>query len=62
MARDGQLSLGSGVVGSTGLAPVISLVVSSSGCQLAVFASRKLPWDHLDPQLPAFDTMPPLPG
>lgn len=30
--------------------------------QMAVFASRKLPWDHLDPQLPAFDTMPPMPG
>ena len=30
--------------------------------QMAVFTSRLRPWDHLDPGLPAFPEMPPMPG
>ena len=30
--------------------------------QMAVFTKRLLKWDHLDPSIPAFPQMPPMPG
>jgi len=30
--------------------------------QMAVYAKRRLHWDHLDPSLPAYDAMPPTPA
>jgi hypothetical protein len=30
--------------------------------QLAVYAVRRRKWDHMDPALPAFERMPPMPA
>lgn len=30
--------------------------------QMAVYAIRRRPWDHMDPKVPSFDRMPPMQG